>query len=385
MEQSKIVVISDAHLSDEESWSWFNRQSGERLKGFLKQTANDAKVRELVLLGDIFELWLFPIHVMPWSAAQIIQHWSSGPDSVIAALRECADRLPQVSYLCGNHDMGVTQADLDLISPKIRWIKTDYYNAGHPGALHLEHGHLVDIFNAPDISGDPIENLPFGYFVTRLVASAGGGNEVWRAVSQRIEAEFGALFSFSHLSRRAGFGMSDLLGFDFFLEHVVAAAGSSLIKGVVDVLLWYVKLVNPSVNESSQILLPGGSSVTVGEVRQHYHRLLVRWFRLHGLEGLYRTAVASTDLDWRAQQLLTQGKAKIVVTGHTHQGKILQLEQGRYANSGSWRDGVGATYLEITAQPAPTVSLKSYPSNASLPPLSPTAPAPQKKAETPEG
>lgn len=378
MERSKIVVISDVHLSDEQSWSWFNQQSGCRLKGFLKQTANDSQVKELVLLGDIFELWLFPVDVMPWSAAQIIQHWDGGPDSVIAALRECADRLPQVSFLCGNHDMGVTQADLDLISPKIRLISAEHHTAGHPG-LHLEHGHLVDIFNAPDISGDPIDNLPFGYFVTRLVASAGGGNEVWRAVSQRVEAEFAALFSFSRLSRRTGFGMTDLLGFDFFLEHAVAAAGASLIKGIVDVLLWYVKLVNPSVNESSRILLPGGG-VAVGEVKKHYHRLLVRWFRLHGLDGLRRTALASTDLDWRARQLLSQGDVKIAVTGHTHQGKILPIEQGRYANSGTWRDGVGATYLEITAQSAPTVSLKAYPSNASLPPLSPAQAAPEKKA-----
>lgn len=379
MERSKIVVISDVHLSDEQSWSWFNQQSGERLKGFFRQTANDSQVKELVLLGDIFELWLFPVDVMPWSAAQIIQHWDSGPDSVIAALRDCAERLPQVSFLCGNHDMGMTQADIDLISPKIRLINTEHHTAGHPG-LHLEHGHLVDIFNAPDISGDPIENLPFGYFVTRLVASAGGGNEVWRAVSQRVEAEFAALFSFSRLSRRTGFGMTDLLGFDFFLEHVVAAAGSSLIKGIMDVLLWYVKLVNPSVNESSRIILPSGDSVAVGEVKKHYHRLLVRWFRLYGLDGLHRTALAATGLDWRARQLLSQGDVQIAVTGHTHQGKVLPMEQGRYANSGTWRDGVGATYLEITAQPALTVSVKAYPSNASLPPLSPAPAVPEKKA-----
>jgi UDP-2,3-diacylglucosamine pyrophosphatase LpxH len=391
MERSKIVVISDVHLSDEQSWSWFNRQSGERLTGFLQQTANDSTVRELVLLGDIFELWLFPISEMPWTAARIIQHWDSGPNSVIAALRECADKLPQVSCLCGNHDMGVTQADLNLISPKIRLISADVHHAGHPGVLHLEHGHAVDLFNAPDISGDPIEGLPFGYFVTRLVASAGGGNEVWRAVSQRIEAEFSALFSFSRLSRRTGFGSVNLFGFDFFLEHVAAAAGASLIKGIVDVLLWYVKLVNPSVNENSRILLPSGGGVTIGEVKRHYHRLLVRWFRLHGLDGLYKTALASTDLDWRAQQLLSEGTVKIVVTGHTHQGKILPAGQGRYANSGSWRDGVGATYLEIIAQPGPAVSLKAYPSNASVPPLSPAAtaaassapplPARQKKPE----
>lgn len=379
MERSKIVVISDVHLSDEQNWSWFNQQSGERLKGFFRQTANDSQVKELVLLGDIFELWLFPVDVMPWSAAQIIQHWDSGPDSVIAALRDCANRLPQVSFLCGNHDMGMTQADIDLISPKIKLISTEHHTAGHPG-LHLEHGHLVDIFNAPDISGDPIENLPFGYFVTRLVASAGGGNEVWRAVSQRVEAEFAALFSFSRLSSRTGFGMTDLLGFDFFLEHVVAAAGSSLIKGIMDVLLWYVKLVNPSVNESSRIILPSGSSVAVGEVKKHYHRLLVRWFRLHGLDGLHRTALAATGLDWRARQLLSQGDVHIAVTGHTHQGKVLPMEQGRYANSGTWRDGVGATYLEITAQPALTVSVKAYPSNASLPPLSPAPAVPEKKA-----
>ena len=116
---TKTVIISDVHLSNGPTdYSWFKNDS--TLKGFLQNTAKRTDVKELVLLGDIFDLWLYPVNVKPWTAQQIIQQWDNGTDSVVSALRECADKLPDVFYINGNHDMGVTKTDLTLISPKIK-------------------------------------------------------------------------------------------------------------------------------------------------------------------------------------------------------------------------------------------------------------------------
>lgn len=178
MARTKNIIISDVHLSDGATpYSWFKDDSA--LKGFLSKPAKRADVKELVLLGDFFDLWLYPVNVKPWTVQQVIQQWSSGADSVIGVLKECADKLPNVFYIKGNHDMSVTAADLTPVIPKIKYITCDQYNTDHANELHVEHGHLIDMFNAPDISGDAIKGLPFGYFITRLMATAQNHDTVW--------------------------------------------------------------------------------------------------------------------------------------------------------------------------------------------------------------
>jgi UDP-2,3-diacylglucosamine pyrophosphatase LpxH len=196
---TKTVIISDVHLSDGPTkYSWFKDDS--KLKGFLNDTAKRADVKELVLLGDIFDLWLYPVNVAPWTAKQIIQKWS-GADSVVSALKECANKLPDVFYINGNHDMDVTAADLALISPKIKFRTSDQYNAAHANILHLEHGHLVDMFNAPDISGDAIKGLPFGYFITRLMATANNHNDLWEELADIVSSHLKRLFFHNNFIR----------------------------------------------------------------------------------------------------------------------------------------------------------------------------------------
>ncbi|CAK8715465.1 MAG: Calcineurin-like phosphoesterase [Candidatus Electronema aureum] len=369
MAQSKIVIISDVHLSDGQSYSWFKDDS--TLKGFLNQTAHDPQVKELVLLGDVFDVWLYPIQVAPWDAKKIIQKWSG----IITALQSCAAKLPKVYYINGNHDMGVTQADLSLISPNIEVISATQYNAQHPNTLHLEHGHLVDMFNAPDISGDPIQGLPFGYFVTRLVATAGNHDEIWNALSDIVKSHFGKISSYNSFVQQMN-GSSMWRGFfegfiEALLEDFIRKAGKLLIEALVDLLVEYVKLADSSVNDNSNILLPNGAKVNIGEVKKHYHKLLLNWFKKYGLADLYNTATASTGLDWYAEKLLSQSTAKTVVMGHTHHGQCLSIANGQYVNSGCWCAKAQPTYVEVTLQAAPTVVLKSYPENAVIPCLMP--------------
>ncbi len=110
--QQKTIVISDVHMSNGASYSWFQEANSKKLTRLLFTLANDSTVRELVLLGDLFDLWLYPVNEVPCTAEQIIK----ANDPVFDAIREFLKRDINVCYMNGNHDMGVTQDDLDLLA-----------------------------------------------------------------------------------------------------------------------------------------------------------------------------------------------------------------------------------------------------------------------------
>ena len=112
----------------------------------LHKVANDASVEELVFLGDLFDLWLYPIDVVPWSISRII---AANP-SITQALQQCTRNLANVYYLTGNHDMPVKAHDLlpfNSGGKSIQLISPEWYRAKYQGRRHLEHGHAVDMFN----------------------------------------------------------------------------------------------------------------------------------------------------------------------------------------------------------------------------------------------
>ncbi|MCI5150798.1 MAG: hypothetical protein D3916_15690 [Candidatus Electrothrix sp. MAN1_4] len=365
MSKNKTVVISDVHLSNgSNNYSWFKDDT--KLKGFLNEIAERADIKELVLLGDIFDLWLYPIDEIPWTAEQIIQHWS-GSNSVVSALKKCADKLPDVYYINGNHDMGVTAADLALISPKMKFRTADQYNADHANKVQFEHGNLVDIFNAPDISGNSINGLPFGYFITRLVATAQNHDTLWDEIADIVRSYLRRIFGLNNSLRQQKsleFGISLI---DDWIERKLEKYGKLLLESIIDVLLDYVRIYHPSIDENSPILLPDGSSVAIGRVKEHYHKLLPNWYqKLRSLSDLYRSALASENLAWYAKKLLQDGPEKTVVMGHTHEGKILMRHEGQYANSGCWISDRQATYVEIDPADSPQAVVKAYPGNTRI-------------------
>ena len=73
----------------------------------------------------------------------------------------------RVTYIPGNHDMGVTQRDLDfLVSREGYRIQVRDEEAYFPLApdrrLACSHGHRWTMFNAPDLS-TPLAPLPPSY------------------------------------------------------------------------------------------------------------------------------------------------------------------------------------------------------------------------------
>jgi hypothetical protein len=226
------------------------------------------------------------------------------------------------------------------------------------------------MFNAPDSSDDTINGLPFGYFITRLVATANNQNAVWNALSKLVTSHFDTMsgeYDFMQLQgEHLSFGPFTLL-LDGLFADVLIPAGKLLIEAIIDLLIVYVKAFDSSFNTSSKIILPDGSTVTVGKVKDHYHTLLINWYKkLGSLPALRQSALASTDLAWRAEQLLQSGPARLVVMGHTHAGKSTFPAGGQYANSGCWIAEAQATYVEIDPAVNPKSVVKTYPGNMPL-------------------
>ena len=149
--------------------------------------------------------------------------------------------------------------------------------------------------------------------------------------------------------------------FGKLLEKFVDKVGKELVELIIKVLLEAMQVYHPAINESSTILLPDGDTVTIGEVKQHYHPLLLNWYRkLGSLPDLYRSALASTDLAWYADQLLQKGPANLVIMGHTHKSTSMSQSKGLYANSGCWITGKESTYVEVDLSASPQAVVKAY-------------------------
>ena len=115
-ERNKTVIMSDIHISNGADYAWFVDPYPEYLLGMLSDVASDSTVSELVLLGDTFDLWLYPVDVVPWTVSQILQANSAIQD----ALLSCVANIPSVFYINGNHDLKVTQEDLQPLESQGR-------------------------------------------------------------------------------------------------------------------------------------------------------------------------------------------------------------------------------------------------------------------------
>jgi UDP-2,3-diacylglucosamine pyrophosphatase LpxH len=312
----KTIIISDVHISNGAGYSWFLPPYPDDLTAMLNSIANDSSVGELVLLGDVFDLWVYPLHVVPWTVNQIIQ---ANP-SVTKALQLCVQNIPNVYYMTGNHDMGVVESDLQPFSSggkHIQWISPDWYNAKYQNKRHLEHGHAVDMFNAPDTSSDTIGGYPLGFFISRMVATASDQSAVCRELNTLLQALGNA---------HRAMGPAAI---------AVPSMGSLLVEAIITLL---EKLVEVQDNTPIRFSEPDlDKKYTVADIKSHYRTLYSVWLSRYPdpeeFLGSMLVGVSSNGLDWYANKLLSgTGAPNILVMGHTHHAESV----GRYVNDGCW-------------------------------------------------
>ena len=317
MHPTKIAVISDIHMGDGSWPGWFSEDDASRLALMFENLSRDDSIGELVLLGDIFDLWLYPTSQVPPTVSDILERWEAGP---IKALRNCVARLPSVCYIPGNHDMHITRTDLLPLQHNgnaVELMTPEEYNRAWKGIVHLEHGHAVDIFNAPDSSADGLHGLPFGYFMSRLVATARSPH-----VSREILRSTIAFFHGRILTSPEN-----------------TPFGDRFIRDIADTLMLHSDLKGTPLTDDSVIRFADASlDVSIGELKTRYHGLLDRWSE-DGLLHLWNAMMASLrpdGLDWYAKELLDGTPARVVVLGHTHHGEDYVWVEGSYGNAGCW-------------------------------------------------
>ena len=337
--RQKTVVISDVHMSNGADYSWFLPPYPQDIAALLHKVANDASVEELVFLGDFFDLWLYPIDVVPWSISRII---AANP-SITQALQQCTRNLANVYYLTGNHDMSVQAHDLlpfNSGGKSIQLISPEWYRAKYQGRRHLEHGHAVDMFNAPDDSGDTIGGYPLGFFITRLVATATYPGAAGQALKKLLQ---------THSATVQAMELEAIDGW---------SKGSGLVLSMITLLAGYAGVKDTTPIRFSEPKLD--SRYTVGDIKRYYGSLFGTWLKRYpNPRDLAKTMLVTVDphgLDWFVKKLLSgETRPKLVVMGHTHN----TMSRDEYSNDGCWchsslegSGGMVPSYVEVVQDTA---------------------------------
>ena len=182
--RSKIVVISDLHLNEQrgydKGYSLFT-QNGKLLLDFLEHVRVSTQIKELVILGDLMDMWVVPMTYETYhdTITDTESYFVGVGDAdvnrnIIDKINQIADEGKIVfSYVPGNHDMLFTKAIFHRIFPSGVWRGVEPGTGRYrpETSVVLEHGHNYDLFNAPDSVTTSGSLLPPGYFITRIYAT----------------------------------------------------------------------------------------------------------------------------------------------------------------------------------------------------------------------
>jgi UDP-2,3-diacylglucosamine pyrophosphatase LpxH len=355
-DRNSILVISDIHMGDARAtalnYGWFG-ENNTALLDLLDFVNSGSHVKQVVILGDLFDEWIVPFKMNPFDPQAGISNQreyflavANNPvnSEIVAKLKEiAANSMIDLIYVHGNHDMLLTNAVLQEIIPGTIW-KSDTMGLGKylpvPGIV-MEHGHRYDFFNCPQPLVNSGHILPPGYFISRFYAQ--GTMENAGALKNEGELsgsfEFDAAWDLTFIDLTLKFGLYNnpyehniLMGgidnyTDTFSYHGVKAMYAANIED-----FW------ETTQAENQVAVPGPCC-------------------LHAIWN------SETDFFNAAQQqYMEQPPApvtyKIVGFGHTHMPMLEVSPAGSayssvYANSGSWVNKsqttkATRTYLIIT-------------------------------------
>jgi hypothetical protein len=171
----KTVFMSDIHIGTDALTNLYhsdkNQATLKRILSYIQD--NGSQIKDVVILGDWLDLWMFPSSVIPPTAQQIMDAnpgvFTVQPDGdFISAMDSIQGNLV---YVNGNHDITVTDKDInDHFAPLSKKGKhvhclnstkgPAYYSSG---PVYGEHGHWGSMVCRP-YNG---ELLSLGYYMTR--------------------------------------------------------------------------------------------------------------------------------------------------------------------------------------------------------------------------
>ena len=293
------------------------------------------QVRQLVILGDLFDEWLVPYRFSPFDSQSGINNSrdyflaiANAPlnNNIINKLKAIASSgTIQLVYTPGNHDMLLTKEILQEIIPGVIW-KGDSTGLGHYSPLKeivMEHGHRYDFFNCPQPLSNPGHILPPGYFITRLDAEGlmeQGSHKLKESKSGTGKVEFLAAWTAAYTYLQIKYALT------------LAPDSANILMGGID-------------NYSTPFSFNGVRDMYAANIEDVWSSTETRNAVPVTMPVLMAILNGSLDLSLAAAYEYMQPPVpklfKIVVFGHTHNPMLKVYPAGNkytgiYANTGSW-------------------------------------------------
>jgi len=310
------VVLSDVHIGNNSPTCWYQSAVHERPlnQALAWILARRSIIREVVLLGDLFDVWTYAPSVRPPSMREIVaaNRTLLGPGGPLAAVVRA---LPgQVRLLLGNHDGSLTRADIDLLNRSLganpsRGERIELVTApwrvvtGASGARTVfSHGHHWCMFNAPD-PRSRWATIPIGHLVSRAI-----GYQLSRGPRRLRPGETAA--------DRPNSG--NPVGVD---ARVVMSAWNGRDDLAAFLLDYFCRTTG--MPKTERVVMPDGTTTTAQEAARVFSGLFALWVRREGRapEALRAAAAeypGGEHLAWFAQRLAMRTASDLVVMGHTH-------------------------------------------------------------------
>lgn len=353
-ERTAIMCISDLHMGEERAvdrgYCWFS-ENADALADFVQMVKGNKKVRELVILGDLFDEWLIPFDTKPFDGT--VTNSKEYFHSVRNAPTNTAifDTLAGISsggeipliYVRGNHDMLTDPTTLDELLPDVVFKgQIDGLGSYSPvGGMMMEHGHRYDFFNSPQPLANPGHILPPGYFVSRLwAAGMEAENDQKGALSTEETAEgpFG--------DREYSFPLAWDAALIYSEAQFPALTPPSLNDPVV-LMTGIDGYTNPLSFDGAKGMYVNGNIETLWPDTQKTNGVQtpmpVAVSILNGHSDLFVAA----ELEYLEKE---ERGIRIVVFGHTHEPMLDVYPPGEdhttiYANTGSWINETSAGFM----------------------------------------
>lgn len=302
------LFISDIHMGPGEKWDWFDAaKEGPKLIKFFeyvtKRYSTRRDIKEIVLLGDVFDLWVCPHDKTPHTFLDIC----NSQKMVIDSIKEMAEKVP-VLYVNGNHDYQVGADDIkNAFDGRVKYLGQRYQR----GNILAIHGHQHALFNRPDPkNGGPTLRIPLGYYITRMYTTLGK--------SRKSKAN---------------------LMFQVIDESFQVLGPEKLPESVLDVLKDAI-LCSKDIDVKTFNMGHICREQSFDDVRDRYQNLYDDWLKAVGFwQSVQMIMCELNRLGTIADQLCRDG-IEIVVMGHSHDTKTdkdhLIGRDRIYANCGYW-------------------------------------------------
>ncbi len=352
----KRIFVSDIHMGDARSikppnglkpYSWLLPDRAKMFGDFLGIQLKDPDVKEVIILGDLFDDWVCPAQLDPMPEKAGISKYheiAEAPQNVEAInnLKAIADSdQKDLVYVPGNHDMLITKEIITNIIPGIKYMGTGVGQGVYTvDGISGEHGNMYTLFNAPDPYSNQGYILPLGYFITRVVTER--------------EAMTGEHLEYLEALRVA---IGQILGKSDFAKMVFA----TIVKGAG--MSNSSEIIMGGINNYSDPLIPPYVEKIFGDLYDTWDK---------NMPDNVKASVAVADDTGHlfpaafSQYLNKDGKSDIVIFGHTHiyelYGTLIDWDKDDgqnkrsdfnlsskqiYANSGTWvNDKKRCTFVE---------------------------------------